>query len=58
MKIKVTDYPIGHKFSPDVPYHVYGFGLRRDFSMAYVFDDDCESCFLSELEYEEFTNET
>lgn len=55
MKIKVTDYPIGHKFSPDVPYHVYGSTLGPQ---AFVFDDDCESCFLSELEYEVFTNET
>lgn len=55
MKIKVTDYPIGHKFSPELIYDVYG--ADRSLNRAFIFDDDGESCFLSELEYEEFTNE-
>lgn len=55
MKIRITDAPLGHSFTDDKPYHVYGFSLGPQ--QAYVFDDDCESCFLTDLEWETWKNE-
>lgn len=55
MKIRITDAPLGHSFTSDKPYHVYGFLLGE--RQAYVFDDDCESCFLMDMEWEVWENE-
>lgn len=52
MKIKITDAPLGHKFDPDKSYLVHG-----THGYAFVFDDDCESCFLTDLEWEILENE-
>lgn len=54
MNIRVKDAPLGHKFTDDKPYHVYGLSLGPQ--QAFVFDDDCESCFLSDLDWETFDN--
>lgn len=56
MKIKVIDAPLGHKFAEGNLYQVYGF--YAGYNQAFVFDDDCEACFLTDLEYEEFENES
>jgi len=48
MIIIVLDAPLGHKFSDDTRYQVYGVGDSR-----FVFDDDCESCFLNDMDWEE-----
>lgn len=53
MRIKVLDAPAGHKFDPDTHYLVHG-----THGYAFVFDDDCESCFLNDMEWEEVTSET
>ena len=52
MKIKITDAPLGHKFTDDKPYEVYG-----NLSDPFVFDDDCESCFLADMEWEAWKDE-
>lgn len=56
MNIRVKGAPEGYKFTEDMPYHVYGFSLGPQ--VAYVFDDDCESCFLTDLEWEVWSNES
>lgn len=52
MNIRVKDAPQGHKFTEDKPYHVYGFSLGPQ--QAYVLDDYWESCFLTDIDWEEF----
>lgn len=52
MRIIVLDAPLGHKFSDDKHYLVYGAG-----DSLFVFDDDCESCFLDDMDWEEVTTE-
>lgn len=52
MRIIVLDAPLGHKFSTETHYQVYGAGDSR-----FVFDDDCESCFLDDMEWEEVVSE-
>ncbi|QYC52608.1 hypothetical protein [Salmonella phage SSBI34] len=51
MRIKVTEWPEGSKFSPYSFYEVYNFfsGLNK----AFVFDDNSEPYFLWELEWSE-----
>lgn len=52
MRIIVLDEPLGHEFSAETHYQVYGAGDRR-----FVFDDDCEACFLDDLEWEGVVSE-
>lgn len=52
MRIIVLDAPLGHKFSEGKHYWVYGAA-----DCYFVFDDDCESCFLGDLDWEEVTAE-
>lgn len=53
MRVYVIDAPLGHKFDPEVAYLVYGFS-----NSAFVIDEDCEACFLNDMEWEEVTSET
>lgn len=55
MRIIVLDAPLGHKFDPDMHYLVY---IPKEPNKAFVVDDDCEPCFLSDMEWEEVTSET
>lgn len=52
MRIKVLDAPLGHKFDPDVHYLVY---CPTELDKAFVVDEDCEACFLNDLDWEGVT---
>lgn len=54
MRIKVLDAPLGHKFDPDTHYRVF---RQTEPGKAFVVDDDCEACFLNDMEWEEVTSE-
>lgn len=52
MKIKIKDAPEGFKFDLEATYKVY-----NPISMGFVFDDDCEACYLRDMDWEEVTDE-
>lgn len=53
MLIKVADAPRGHTFLEGKVYSVYG---RR--GSEFVLDEDCEACFINDMEWEEVKSET